>query len=223
MTSEPITLTKERIHEMADEVIAQARAIPQHEWDRRSVDWPFSSDSVVVEVGGYKGRWAFQMAERYGCRLYVFEPQPWAYEICKHILGSRAVVLNYALGTHNGTHVMGKWGTDGCGFFDWGVEDDNLGEMRDAIPVLNAIGEIDLMLMNIEGYEHLLLPYLIDNLISLPRRLMVQFHNFSDRDTSSMDSIREYMGNWYTLEWDYGVTLSAWQRKNDESIRKSHI
>lgn len=214
MTTATDSLTPERLAELIAEAREIARAEPQHEWDRRALEWPLTHESVVVEVGGYKGRWSYQIAEQCNPRLYVFEPQPWAAEVCKGVLeGYNARVFNYALGTHNGTHVMSRWGTDGCGFFDWGAEDEEMGEMRDAVPILNELGEIDLMLMNIEGYEHLLIPYLLDCLISIPIRLMVQFHTFNDGDISSMAATRRYMQEWYDVEWDYGPTLGAWQRK----------
>lgn len=206
--------TEEQICSMVTETRARAMSHSGYEWDKLAVEWPLTTDSTVVEIGGYCGRWALQIAERYHPHIHVFEPQPWAFEVCKRVLGTQAVVHNFALGTHNGTHNMGQWGTDGCSFFNWDVGDENTGEMREAAPILNSLGNIDLMLMNIEGYEHLLLPYLLDNLIDLPRFLMVQFHTFNDKDVSSMGFLRKYMLEWYELLWDYGPTLSAWQRKN---------
>lgn len=217
MTTATDNLTPERIAELITEAREIARAEPEHEWDRRAIDWPLTSESVVVEVGGYKGRWAYQIAERYNPQLYVFEPQPWAYEVCKGVLeGCNAQVFNYALGTHNSEHPMGKWGTDGCSFFwknDTEFNGDQYGEIRDAVPTLNDIGHIDLMLMNIEGYEYTLLPYILDACTQLPDRLIVQFHTYFDPRQLRLKAIRQQMRKWYSVAWDYGPTLIAWQRK----------
>ena len=79
------------------DVRAHAAAL-HNEWDRKAIDWPLNHESVVVEVGGYTGRWALQIADRYAPRLFVFEPQFWAFEVCREVLGDRAVVLPYGLG-----------------------------------------------------------------------------------------------------------------------------
>jgi hypothetical protein len=54
--------------------VAEAKAsaaVVEHPWDVQALDWPLTAESVVVEVGGYKGRWALQIAERYAPRLMV--------------------------------------------------------------------------------------------------------------------------------------------------------
>jgi hypothetical protein len=96
---------------MLDDVRARA-ANPEHEWDRRALDWPLTMHSVVVEVGGYCGRWALQIAERYGPRLFVFEPQAWAADVCRAVLGKRANVYTVALGDQHSAQAAddtGAW------------------------------------------------------------------------------------------------------------------
>ena len=36
--------------------------------------YPLTKDSVVLDVGGYKGTFAAEIVRRYGCHVYVFEP-----------------------------------------------------------------------------------------------------------------------------------------------------
>lgn len=57
-----------------------------NEWDTRSFDWPLTQDSIVLEIGAYKGRWASEMCKRYNPKLYAFEPQLWAYNECVEAL-----------------------------------------------------------------------------------------------------------------------------------------
>jgi FkbM family methyltransferase len=202
----------DRVPQMAAEVRARA-AHPEHIWDERALDWPLTKESVVVEVGGYTGRWALQIALRYQPRLYVFEPQPWAHAVCADVLADSATVLPYGLGDHDGTLPMGQWETDGCSFVNV-VGTQSEGRICEAAAALKQleISDIDLLLMNIEGYEYTLLPHLLDVGI-LPKRLIMQWHLFGDPWGMTM------AGHWARLEtlgyrivWTYGVMLTAWER-----------
>jgi FkbM family methyltransferase len=196
---------------LADETRVAAANI-EHEWDRRAIDWPLTGDSVVVEVGGYKGRWALQIAERYHPRLYVFEPQPWAAEVCREVLGDRAMVMRSALGTHTCLIAADRWGTDGCSLV--GSTDGPKVQMREIGEVFEFLdlAHIDLMLMNIEGYEYMLIPHMLDRGL-LPQRLMVQFHIFADPDGSKGVAIFDRLARLgYTAAWTYGEVLTAWER-----------
>ena len=184
----------------------------EHEWDRRAIEWGgIGPDSIVVEVGGYTGRWALQIAERYGPRLYVFEPQGWAAAVCREGLGDRAQVFDYGLGASSGEYAMGGWGTDGCSF----VKDSDgpaawmisIGLAFQAL----SITHIDLMLMNIEGYEYTLLPHMLERDI-LPDRLMVQWHPPIGGEAQHTALIAA-LERPYRKLWDYGLVLMAWERR----------
>lgn len=191
-------------------LVAEAKAAAatiEHPWDQAALDWPLDSSSVVVEVGGYKGRWALQIVERYAPRLYVFEPQPWAYATCKAVLRDRATIRPYGLGTTSGIFAMGDWETDGCSFAKAGEHVGRLEEIGQAFADL-GITHIDLMLMNIEGYEYTLIPHMIARDI-LPDRLMVQLHG-ADHLNTTLDMIMMFTG--YRVAWTYGTVLTAWER-----------
>jgi FkbM family methyltransferase len=201
-----------RTAELAAETRAAALDL-QHEWDRRAIDWPLDKNSVVVEVGGYKGRWALQIAERYQPRLYVFEPQEWAYGVCCAVLGDRATVLPYGLGVEDGYLPMGEYETDGCSFIkEYEPYAACQIKVIDAVFRHFGITHIDLMLMNIEGYEYTLLPYMFERGI-LPCRLMVQFHTFADKDGMHLAKIYQRLEeHHYRIAWTYGVMLTAWEK-----------
>jgi len=188
---------------MLDDV-RQRAANPEHEWDRRAIDWPLTPESVVVEVGGYCGRWALQIAERYHPRLYVFEPQLWAADVCRAVLGDRAQVVQAALGDRFGPAHMGKWETDGCSLVEPGSQQVVMVEIAKTFKQL-GIKAPDLMLMNIEGYEYTLIPHMISQGV-LPKRLMVQAHGDLDILIRQLDAAG------YKILWTYGAVLTAWER-----------
>jgi FkbM family methyltransferase len=200
-----------RLPEMIADVHTRAAELDRP-WDVRALDWPLTKKSVVVEVGGYTGRWALQIAERYGPRLFVFEPQGWAADVCKAVLGERARVYDYALGDRDGTAPMGGFGTDGCSF---AKEGGPRGPMREIGAVFQELGitAIDLMLINIEGYEYELLPHMLEQGV-YPDRLMVQWHTFADEDGSRIKHCRKLIKEaGYKQAWSYGVVLQAWERR----------
>jgi FkbM family methyltransferase len=196
---------------LADETRAAALNI-DHDWDRRALEWPLTRDSVVVEVGGYKGRWALQIAERYAPRLFVFEPQEWAAHVCQEVLGEQATVLPFALGDRYGTFLMSEWETDGCTFVKSSGHPADMCEISKVFQHYE-LTHIDLMLMNIEGYEYTLIPHMLDRGI-LPARLMVQFHTFADPTGERERMIKEQLAQQgYRETWTYGAVLTAWERR----------
>lgn len=206
---------------MSDLVAAARRAAAtiEHPWDRRALEWPLTAESVVIDVGGYIGRWALQIAERYAPRLYVFEPQTWAYEVCREVLGDKAQVHNVALGVEDGLRACGAWGTDGCSLMKQGSAFVLMREVRQLFRGLQLSG-IDLMLMNVEGYEYTLLPYMLDRGIR-PDRLMVQFHTFVDPDEKKTADIYEWLAaTGYRIAWTYGLVLTAWERQGVPAPRR---
>lgn len=183
-------------------------ALIEHEWDARALEWPLTPTSVVVEVGGFTGRWALQIAERYAPRLFVFEPQEWAAKVCCEVLGTRAQVLGYGLGTSDTTLPMAHYDTDGATFIEG---NGPWGDIREIGYVLRGLvlDHIDLMLINIEGYEYTLIPHMLQQGI-IPERLMVQMHNFAGNSAE----LRARLAVHYRLLWDYGDVLSAWGRES---------
>ncbi len=46
------------------------------------ITYPLTEDSVVFDVGGYEGRWAGSIVNKYNPHVFVFEPVKKFYEIC---------------------------------------------------------------------------------------------------------------------------------------------
>lgn len=189
----------------------------EHEWDQRSVEFPLTSESVVFEVGGYIGRWALAIAERYDPRLYVFEPQMWAFERCKTALRwhPQARVYNYGLATKRGKFPLGNFETDGCSMVNIpGDKPTGVGDFEEIGNFLRyrKIKKINLMLMNIEGYEFDLIPYMIDmGIMKTIHFFMCQFHIF-DKDLQQYYDLREEIGHGRHIRFDYGPVLTCWEK-----------
>lgn len=192
-----------------------------YELNQRSFDWRMlTPSSVVVEIGAYCGRWSAEICSRYNPRLYAFEPQRWAFDICREMLArhNQAQVFNYALGLRDETLPMGKYFSDGCSFVDASpvIGGEGRGEIREARRVLlDELGlqAIDLMLMNIEGYEYDLIPHLFQaGVMTHVKRFMIQFHPLLDKG-GQIDACLNLLRADYDCLFDFGALLSAWERK----------
>jgi len=183
-----------------------------NEWDIKSIEWDLTPYSVVVELGGYEGRWSKLIAEKYHPKIFAFEPQVWAADKYRQLLGDGAQCFTYGLGTHAAVLPMGEYETDGCSFVKT-TRTTGTGELREYHSALAALGisAIDLMLMNIEGYEFKLLPHIMP----LPnvKWFMIQFHCDTMQEFDAYHEWRFVIKKTHSLLWDYGKTLSAWERK----------
>ena len=122
------------------------------------------------------------------------------------------MVVRCALGVADCVAHIDKWGTDGCTLVN---APNSIGvpmcEIDETFRNLE-LKRIDLMLINIEGYEYTLIPHMLDQGI-LPDRLMVHFHTFADPGGMQMAAIYEGLARaGYRIAWTYGVVLTAWER-----------
>lgn len=205
-----------------------------NEWDERSFDWPgmVGRRPLVVEVGGFEGRWVLEMAQRYPGEYHIFEPQDWANGRIERRMGaalrsgSDMHIHPYALGVAHGQFQMAGWGTDANSFLKneafferWPEEQRNARHMammrrvEDDWPQVFGDRQVDVLCMNIEGYEFVLLPEMARCGI-LPRidHLMVQFHDGYDVPIDEA-GVRAILAETHDILWDYGSTLACWERR----------
>lgn len=139
--------------------------------------WDIPPGGVIVVAGGYSGTAAAMLAERYPkAVVHVYEPQPdFAFALSTRFKGETRIRIHaYALGEQDGLFPMTRTDTDGASFLgpdktgdypmaEWGKE---MGTAR-----------IALFYCNIESYEHILIPHLIETgAIKTIDQLAVQLH-----------------------------------------------
>lgn len=181
-----------------------------------ALDWPLNKSSLVWEIGGYEGRWAKQMYDRFACKIHIFEPQDWAvkklYELFKDASG--VIVHNHGLWVRDCSLPMREYETDGASIVkptDFN-NDIYFAPMKTIDTFL--VDEVDVALMNIEGGEYILIPYLIGTgLIKRFKHFWAQFHGFFDPDGAKGRRIREQMSLTHNVLWDAYTTAIAWERK----------
>lgn len=161
-------------------------------------NWPLCLDfglpggATAVVVGAYQGK-VMELL----CRLQPayweiigFEPQMFAHRRAQARLLTggfpRCQVYPWGLGLVDGWQAMGEVNTDAASFVNTGLDSREQGDglLKDAnleLARLMGVDRIDLMVMNIEGYEFALVPYLRKTgWLARIDRLAVQWHLFPD-------------------------------------------
>jgi len=180
-------------------------------------EYPLSAQSIVFDVGGFRGQWASDIYARYRCTVYLFEPVPeFAAAISARFAANPAIVVYpAALGVEDGEIEL-RIAEDASSAFGEGGQ-------RLVAPVLGLrkllenqrIDDVALMKMNIEGGEYALLEGMLDAGL-MPRigDLQVQFHDFFPDAPQRMAAIQRRLSETHELTYQYVFAWENWRRKN---------
>lgn len=161
-------------------------------------DWPLAlifdlkPGQDVVVAGAYEGKVIDLLLDLYpGTRVFGFDPQAWAIDAAIQRLRRHTPttwsLFHYGLGVEDAMLPMGEWHTDAASFFNPGPHSriQGEGELVDFRKCMIGAGinHIDLLILNMEGYEFRLLPYLEQvGWIDRIDKLAVQWHPGLDPD-----------------------------------------
>ena len=123
-----------------------------------------TKDSLVFDVGGYRGQWASDIFSKYQCTIYIFEPAAeQAIQIEERFKGNDSItVYNSGLEDKNEERVLFLY-KDGSSLYKKSSSTEII-KIISASEFIkgNGIENIDLMKINIEGGEYPLLEDLIE-------------------------------------------------------------
>lgn len=185
--------------------------------------YDLGADSVVFDVGGYRGDFASEISRRYDSWVYVFEPIPAFHRSCEDRLRHRPKVLclPYGLSDKSGSIPM-AFADDASGLYnpknakapEVMIMLRSFGDAMDAL----RLRQVALMKINIEGGEYPLLEHLLDTgLIHKIDRLQIQFHDFAERAVERRESIRSRLQQTHTQDWCYPFVWESWSRREAAS------
>jgi hypothetical protein len=179
-----------------------------------ALDWQIDATARVWEIGGYEGRWAAQMIEKYDPFMTIFEPQSWAVEKLRARFRDfeKVDIYPYGLWTHTTRLPMMRAGTDGATVMYPEADWQEVGEFRD---IYESNQQVEVCLMNIEGAEWVLLPYMLGmNLMRNFRYFWCQFHPGLVNDAQARyEQIERAMKRTHRKIWSFYPSAVAWERK----------
>lgn len=172
-------------------------------------------ESVVFDLGGYRGQWASDIFAKYRCAIYIFEPIPYYADfierrfkkndrihLCRYGLANRSETIPISV-REDASSIFGK---------AKGLEV----KIVDIVTCLEdlKIGEIDLMKINIEGAEYDLLERLIEkDLIRRFKNIQIQFHDFVENSEARMKAIQKRLAETHSVTYEYRFIFENWKRR----------
>ena len=183
------------------------------------LNYPITSDSIVFDLGGYKGDFAADINNKYNCHVYVFEPIKKYYLDCvNRFRGNKKIkCFNYGLSNQNGSFLISE-DHDKSSLIKINIFNTSekvlVRSFSDELSSLK-LDHIDLLKINIEGSEFLILSDILSKkLISKINYLQVQFHTFFPNSKILRNEIRVKLKLTHEEEWNYPFVWESWKRKN---------
>lgn len=179
------------------------------------LDYDLNKNSVVFDVGGYKGEWTEAIYFKYNCNVHVFEPVERFSKMLKEVYSKIKKIKVYRFGLGNKDKVDAIYiDNDSSSIYGSGFKE--FGEFKDIVEFIKykKIKKIDLMKINIEGGEYELLLHLISNDYTKDiKDIQVQFHNNIPHYKLKRDYIRMMLEQTHYLTYDYPFVWENWRRK----------
>ena len=179
-------------------------------------DYDLNSDSLVIDLGGYKGQWASDVYARFNCSIFVFEPvKSFADKIEKRFSkNSKIKVFSLALGASKRQETISLC-ADGSSVYGCTSERESI-QFEDAREFFSNhdIKIVDLLKVNIEGGEYELMPRLLETgLINKIKYIQIQFHNIKPDSEALMEAIRNELSKTHSPTYQYKFVWENWVRR----------
>lgn len=193
-------------------------------WNLRKGDtkltlaYPLNEQSIVIDVGTYKGEFTEKLLKKHDCFIHALEPVEEYYEflINKFEKNKKIKIHNFGLLDKTFETKISKLEA-GSSIF---TRSEGVAEQKIFIKAATEfikeekLTEIDLLYMNIEGSEYQLLANLIEsNEIMKIKHLQVQFHNYVDNSKIKRKEIRKQLNKTHKCIFNFPFIWERWDRR----------
>jgi len=170
-------------------------------------EYPLKPDDLVVDVGGYEGKFANEIKRRYGCRVWCYEPV--FYSQISAALDPGVWLMPLGLGRNSREDT----------FY---IKGDMTGNWADGDPVKVKVAAINttitepvaLLKLNCEGGEYEILEAILDDGDPLLYdNIQVQFHHIFPDSEQRWQKIRERLLVTHELTYDAPWCWENYKRK----------
>lgn len=181
------------------------------------LDYDLNSDSIVFDVGGYKGEFATEILCKYNSNIYIFEPIRDFFLIIKNKFSNNNKVKPFHYGLAGKDQEMQISLSDNSSSVYLNGENKETIQLKSIVNFIktNNTEKIDLIKINIEGGEYELLESLIDSgYISIIKNIQVQFHDFLFENAKErMNKIQKNLSKTHELTYQYEFVWENWKIK----------
>jgi FkbM family methyltransferase len=180
-----------------------------------------TENSIVMEIGGYKGDFTSEIAARYNPHIHVFEPVELFSSILAKRFAKNKKIKIWKIGLSNVTDRNKiSIRNDGSSLFKEGKnKNSETIQIKDIVEWIdeNDIKSVSLMQINIEGGEYSLLERLItsENIRKI-EHIQIQFHDQYHKNAESlMLKIQNELSKTHELDFQYKFVWENWILKNN--------
>lgn len=183
-------------------------------------EYNLGPDSLVFDVGGYRGDFASEIYDRYKCQVWIFEPVLSFHNFMESRFkeNKKISLFNLALDRETRTTSI-SMGMDRSSYErDLGENKYEEIQLKNIVEFIkeNSVLHIDLIKINIEGAEYDLLDKLLESeLHKVITNIQIQFHDFVPLAKTRRDAIREKLAETHILSWDYPFVWESWEIKQN--------
>ena len=187
----------------------------------RRLTYSLSSESIVFDLGGYKGDFAHEISKAYGCFVYLYEPVEkfHSFAVERFAAQPKVYCMKYGLSDEAGEFKITD--DDNSSSVVTAGQDDTLETVQikafsTEVDDLN-IQSIDLLKINVEGSEFSILPHLVESgCIKKVKNIQVQFHHFVPDAYRRRREIQKMLSMTHDLEWCYPFVWESWSIRTVE-------
>jgi FkbM family methyltransferase len=185
--------------------------------DTLRLDYDFlTEDSVVFDLGGYRGQSTSDLFSKYGPNMYVFEPvEEYADFLRKRFArrSNKIKIFQFGLGSRTEEQTIKLEAEGSSTYKSAGDTSIHIEDFMEFVK-REKIEKIDLLEINIEGGEYDVLPYLIETgYIKNIRALQIQFHNLMKDAPQRVAKIREGLAKTHVCDYSYDFSWDGWTLK----------
>jgi len=176
-------------------------------------NFDLNMNSIVFDLGGYKGQWASDIYSKYNCKVLIFEPVLSYHKFIetRFMNNPNIISYNYGLGSVDCSMDIGI-NDDGSSIY---IKNNNIETIK-LVAVTDffkqhGINKVDLMKINIEGGEYDLLNKIIESgLIKNISIIHVQFHHFIPNAEIELEKLHEKLSLTHKPLFKYHFVWETW-------------
>lgn len=178
--------------------------------ERLRYEYPLNEDSIVFDIGASVGNWASGIIKKYNPTIVMFEPTDLIDQFKK--TSNKQIIEKKAASYFDGPLFMGVKDGETSVYHE---------SSRRSYPCVNLAeyikaryNKIDLLKINIEGYEYRLISHLWNDVVlSNIDNIQVQFHLIDNDDQLSYRAVARQLSETHDLQWRFPFVWESWKRK----------
>jgi FkbM family methyltransferase len=186
----------------------------------KRIDFPeLDENSLVYDLGGWKGDWASDIYSKYKSKICIFEVVSDYADFIKDRFQKNSDINVFKFGLGKSDEIISLYlGKEGSSAFKNNNTTSNAQKIEiydvNNYFINNDIDKISLMKINIEGGEYDLMDRILQkNLQSKIEMFFIQFHDFVDNAELRRQSIRTKLEITHDLIFDYPFVWESWKLK----------